>query len=378
FSCTLNNGIHFVTTPDVPLGRGCRINQEFELIEHSKLEFTLTLKVRRDPHIIAQFKTMVPLPANPPPIPPVMPQVSSSSSSKGSGRSGMRGFFSSPKKHKGKATPSPPAPSAPSASVQMKPQAPVCLTENLARYLKPDGTLARAFVAFKDVAHRCDTRLFETCYPLIGQRMELGNKFSNMQVGELVLQIFRLPPLPGIPPDQLPQSLDECHRGLRHINWHKVTYFEGTLTQNGGDCSSWRRRQLRVIGGNLVAFNDVTKRAIAKIDLKKALSVEDDQAPRSALCSPASGMSQATSRNADDYDGMHGVERSFRLVFPGNEEIIFFADTDAEKARWLEVLRALIGHIPPYPLWAELLWQRQEEINKRSLATAVSSQPARR
>lgn len=52
-----------------------------------------------------------------------------------------------------------------------------------------------------------------------------------------MLQVFRLPPLPGLPPEELPQSLEECHRGLRHVNWHKMTYFEGTLTQNGGDCS---------------------------------------------------------------------------------------------------------------------------------------------
>ena len=47
--------------------------------------------------------------------------------------------------------------------------------ENLARYLKPDGTLARCFISFKDVANRCDTRLFETSYPLIGQKAESGN-----------------------------------------------------------------------------------------------------------------------------------------------------------------------------------------------------------
>lgn len=142
----------------------------------------------------------------------------------------MRGFFSSsPKKSKEKLVPQPPPPPS---------QPPVQrLTENLARYLKPDGTLARAFISFKDIASRCDTRLFETSYPLIGQRAEPGNKFSTFQVGEIVLQMFRLPPLPGIPPDHLPQSLEECHRGLRHINWHKVTYFQGTLTQNGGDCS---------------------------------------------------------------------------------------------------------------------------------------------
>jgi hypothetical protein len=139
----------------------------------------------------------------------------------------MRAFFSSsPKKPKEK------------TSYQPPPPPPVYrLPENLARYLKPDGTLARAFIQFKDIATRCDTRLFETSYPLIGQRAELGGKFSTLQVGEILLQIFRLPPLPGLPPDQLPQSLEECHRGLRHINWHKVTYFEGILTQNGGDCN---------------------------------------------------------------------------------------------------------------------------------------------
>lgn len=168
---------------------------------------------------MAQFKSLTPAPA--PPAPAPIPVVQAPS------KGGMRSFFSStPRKPPRDRTPFP------------SPPAPVHrLPENLARYMKPDGTLARSFVAFKDIAPRCDARLFETSYPLIGQRLEVGGKFSTQQVGELVLQIFRLPPLPGMTPDQLPQSLDECCRGLRHINWHKVTYFEGTLTQNGGDCS---------------------------------------------------------------------------------------------------------------------------------------------
>lgn len=188
-------------------------------IEHNKLEFTLTLKIRKDPHIVAQFKSLTskPVPALPPSQPPVQQSTSR----------GMRSFFSSPKKpskEKRAQTPPPPLPTH-------------RLPDNFARYLKPDGTLARAFIQFKDIASRCDTRLFETTYPLIGQRVEMGGKFSTLQVGEIVLQMFRLPPLPGIPADQLPQSLEECHRGLRHINWHKMTYFQGTLTQSGGDCS---------------------------------------------------------------------------------------------------------------------------------------------
>ena len=291
-------------------------------IEHSKLEFTLTLKIRRDPHIIAQFKALTP---TPPPAPPPVVQMSS--------KGGMRSFFSSsPKKsHKDKIVAPPPPPTHQ-------------LPENLARYLKPDGTLARAFISFKDVAPRCDVRLFETSYPLIGQRLEIGGKLSTMQVGEIVLQMFRLPPLPGIAPTQLPQSLEECHRGLRHINWHKMTYFEGTLTQFGGDCGvsvygyllilltmqpqTWRRRQLRVIGANLVAFNDVTKKATATIDLKKAIGVEDDQEARNSVPTAHS------ERIVDEYDGLYGIGRSFRLLFPQEQEIVFFADTDEEKARW--------------------------------------------
>jgi hypothetical protein len=81
-----------------------------------------------------------------------------------------------------------------------------------------------------------------------------------------------------------------------------------------------RRRQLRVIGSNLVAFNDVTKKATVVIDLKKAIAVEDDQ--------------QARDPYDDDYDGHYGVERAFRLIFPQDRAITFFADTEEEKSRW--------------------------------------------
>ncbi|KAL1746168.1 hypothetical protein HDZ31DRAFT_34757 [Schizophyllum fasciatum] len=355
-SCTLNNGIHFVTTPEVELKETSAIEQEFELIEHSKLEFTLTLKIKRDPHIAAQFKAIVPpRPVAPPPPPPIVHQTSSKSS-------GLRSLFggSSPKKKEKHVS----QPAPPPLVRQPLPR----LTNNFARYLKPDGTMARAFVSYKEIAPHCDTRLFSTTYPLIGQRFELGNKWSNLQVGEIQLQVFRLPPMPGIPQNQLPQSLDECARGLRHVQWHKITYFEGTLTQNGGDCTSWRRRQFRVIGGSLVAFNDVTKRAIATIDIKKAIALQDDDDARRRALSPTSGSSAAASRYLDEMDGLCGVERSFRLIFPGDEEILFFADSDEEKDKWLQVLRALVGKIPPHPLWAEVLWQRQHEQQKQAAA----------
>lgn len=91
---------------------------------------------------------------------------------------------------------------------------------------------------------------------------------------------------------------------------------------------------MRVVGANLVAFNDVTKKATATIDLKKAIAVEDDQEARNNALSSSAASNPRSSRYADEYDGLYGVERSFRLIFPHDEEIIFFADTDEEKGRW--------------------------------------------
>jgi hypothetical protein len=85
---------------------------------------------------------------------------------------------------------------------------------------------------------------------------------------------------------------------------------------------TWRRRRFRLIGSSLVAFNDVTKRATATIDLKKAVGFEDHQERES------------TSRRHDEDDALYGVERSFRLLFPTEQIITFFADSDEEKARW--------------------------------------------
>ena len=84
-----------------------------------------------------------------------------------------------------------------------------------------------------------------------------------------------------------------------------------------------------MIGSSLVAYNDVTKRAIATIDLRKAIAVHDEQNVRS----PASA---ATARS--DYDdsepyGVGGVNHSFKLEFE-TEQITFYADTDSEKANW--------------------------------------------
>ncbi|RPD58858.1 hypothetical protein L226DRAFT_616600 [Lentinus tigrinus ALCF2SS1-7] len=160
-SCTLRSGIHFITTPEVSLAHDCTVDQVFELIEHSKLEFSLIIRVRRDPHIIAQSK------ANQPPL-------NYGGKSRGIG---MRSFLMLA-----------PPPDAP----VFKPQ------ENLGRYLKPDGSLGRTFLSFKDIAAHLDTPLLEVSFPLIGQKIEVESRFRvkelRLQVGEIVLQFSRFLP----------------------------------------------------------------------------------------------------------------------------------------------------------------------------------------
>ena len=82
----------------------------------------------------------------------------------------------------------------------------------------------------------------------------------------------------------------------------------------------------------MVAFNDVTKRATVTIDLRKAVTVEDIPDPRDRVATPSSA--QTSTSSFDEYEGLYCVERSFRLRFERDQEILFFTDTDEEKERW--------------------------------------------
>jgi hypothetical protein len=74
----------------------------------------------------------------------------------------------------------------------------------------------------------------------------------------------------------------------------------------------------------------VTKRATVTIDLRKAMAVEDIPDPGNRILGPSSPQAS----NFDEFEGLYGVERSFRLRFQRNLEIVFFTDTDEEKERW--------------------------------------------
>ncbi|KAE8227232.1 hypothetical protein CF319_g271 [Tilletia indica] len=367
FYCVLDNGLHMVKTGVASLRPGGQlspIGQEFELIQHKNLEFSFTLVAVRDPHLVEPSKA---------PAPVVNPKKQKSSPSLAKGVSRL---FGSPKKQASKVL----SEGSPVGSSPVGYQA-----EPMLSYMNREGAFGRTRVLFEDLQDRClgtcatfDCAVMGVAEPVgsISAASRLATLSStsaafeqnlNKVRGKLRLKIFYLPPIPNIPRNLLPDSLAECIQGMQAAANQKVhVWMEGTLTQNGGDCRSWRRRPVQAQGVSLICFNEITRRPIVKIDLSKAVTIEDSFDPVDpTLVSPNSGamarsappmkrtISTVSTSAFEDADENYNVERSFRITFEDGERISFFADTDEEKDRWLVALRDVVGKPSSIaPLWA--------------------------
>lgn len=154
-----------------------------------------------------------------------------------------------------------------------------------------------------------------------------------------------------------------------------------------------RRRMFKLIGGNLVAYNEITRKEVTTIDLRQATGVTDlnpDQSQRDLQ----SASKPVRLEMDDEGMGMFGARpRSFRVEFKGGQGIVFSADRDTDKATWsvpsstsplphepwswlienrMETLSGLIGKIPSNPLWAELLSTITKDKLERQTARSVS------
>ena len=338
-------------------------------VEHPNFEFSLSLDVRRDPHVLKLIHDR----SNPAPS-----LVSHSSKSSASG---FRGLFGSPRKHKKNND------DRSSRSGTPQPQPAPAGADSLAKYFATpnSSTVAKTHVVFKPIAKNCDAKVLEIRYPMFAMfkgeadRPANGHSASSVQPGQrkqvakITLQIFRLPPLPGLTLEDLPTCIDDAVRGIRHHAWHECEYHEGVLTQEGGDCSVPRRRLFKLVGGNLVAINEVTKKHVTSIDLRKATQVVDLNAsdPYSEPVKNGSPMSKAMTTRQRDGEDFGTRPRSFRLEFD-DDWIDFWADKQEDKDVWMSTFSGLIGKIPSNPLWAELLATRmRDKASKRSASGAT-------
>ncbi|PWZ00011.1 hypothetical protein BCV70DRAFT_150561, partial [Testicularia cyperi] len=394
FHCILDNGLHMVKTATVPLrpGRGVesKIGQEFELIQHKNLEFSLTLVVQRDSHLVE-------------------PQAPPSPIRKEHGSPTLKGLsrlFSSPKKQAAKREQQERA-----AAAELAAQ--VSRAEPMLAYINREGAFGRTGVVFERVASQCYARCLVLDLPVHGvsnPAMSLSGPSSiasrshtsamahdfrqnlGKLRGTLRLKLFYMPPLPSVPRNRLPENLAECIRGMQNAVWHRsAPWQEGTLTQLGGDCASWRRRPVKAQSHFLICFNAVTKKPTVKIDLSKAVCIEEigNHVNAGSMLFPspasqamtksrtlASHATMCTLADEEDADANYHVDRSFRLTFADGERISFFADTEEEKSRWVSVITDIVeSEVPPNPLWAQAVLETMA-LAGTAPTTAVNRKPS--
>lgn len=96
------------------------------------------------------------------------------------------------------------------------PPAPPKLSESLTRYFKLDRVLARAYVSwFGDIARWCDTSLFKSSFPLIGQKSDSSSEPSWKSHIATRPTISR----PHVKACLCTLPDQECYN-LREVHWH--------------------------------------------------------------------------------------------------------------------------------------------------------------
>lgn len=216
FSCTLDNGLHCVTTPFKVLQTESKIDQEFELystfdlmlifrIATDKLEFMLTLQIRIN---------LPPAPAKP----------------KGTlGKGAFQRIFGSPKKKA-------PAPAPPINDPY----------HGLGGVIGRDGSFSRSYIALKTYENAAYGRQFTTDIACLNEwALEpgaIGSRGREVQrmrkrpylIGKIECQLLFVPCIN--PMEELPKSMSTAIREMKNAEWFSQLLWEGYLSQQGGDC----------------------------------------------------------------------------------------------------------------------------------------------
>lgn len=374
FYSIIDNGLHIVKTGTSLLRPGqdvaSPIGLEFELIQHKNLEFNLTLFVQRDAHLQDPRTTAAA-------ARPASPTKKTGSVT----RSFMSKLLRSPKKE-----------SARDKSPER--------VEPLLSYMNREGAFGRVDLVFEQVASKCLGKCFTVDLPVRGVADQMSSISGQASLssyrsdfsrnlgrsrGFMRLKLFYLPPMPSIPPKMLPQNLKECVQGMEAAKWHQSqeARLSGVLTQQGGDCATWRRRPLKAQGTYLICYNEVTKRPTVKIDLAKAVKIEEAWDPYDTKLIATGGKPReslvARFHADEDPDESYHVARSFRVTFADGERISFFADTDEEKEQWIRVMAEMIGMqgVAAVPMWAQVAGEVIRSGALRAEAAAAAAVPAK-
>ncbi|KAK5735805.1 Bud site selection protein bud4 [Elasticomyces elasticus] len=399
FQLTLDNGLHCVTTADLELGKQAPIGQEFELVVQEDLEFQLTLSTKLPP--APRREVLTPTPSSP---------TKSVKSSKSGGFAAR--FLSSPRKRAEKERVERQAQEAEERRVRdeaARKRASVAPTAwDLMHELvnAADGSFARAYVNLKAHEGECFGRMVTVDVPCYNEwalerdvnvvhsvRSKRGDRQGPVRrppyvVGKLEVQLLYVPKPRGMGEEAMPKSMGGALREMARATAEagdgvvKEVVREGCLSQQGGDCTHWRRRFFRLQGSRLTAYHEHTHQKRAVVNLAKASRLVDDKSSlvaNSTSSSPAKG-GRRKSAFAEEDEGYQYVEEGFRIRFANGETIDFYADSAAEKDEWMKALSQVIGK-PAVEAkkveqrWTDLVLARERGTNASSASEHGSSSP---
>lgn len=238
FQLTLDNGLHCVTTSWLELGQSAPIGQEFELVVLDDLEFQLTLQTKLEP----------------PPVPQITAAPVRVVNHKKS-HSAFRNLLSSPKKRKEQERKA--QEEADRIALQEQQEAQAAAKRNhqatawdlLHDLVGPDGSFARAYVCLNNHESQAYGRPYTVDIPCFNEWAVDNTGASSVKskrggvvrrppyrVGKLTLQLLYVPKPKGAKDDDMPKSMNACIRELKAAEQVKNVSWEGTLSQQGGDC----------------------------------------------------------------------------------------------------------------------------------------------
>lgn len=368
FTLTLDNGLQTVTTAAMSLAEIKKtgiipIEQEFELLVGQDLELIITLNAIQDPprqseqQPIQQKRQTQQMRYN---------QKSGSGSEVAAPNSPKKkrfGFFSSPKKKA-----SAPLVDAVSPSSPLVPP----IRDPWADMLGPNGEFSRAYIVesqFESEIYGKKQTFIVSCFNEwtvkrrpITQDFSTSNKKSLLRqqsqgvmgkkdpyrIGGLQVSMLYIPKFHKS--EEIPKSMKHCLEELELAYHYRNVHLEGFLSQQGGDCSFWRRRWFMLKGSILIGHHEQSRKPRIEIDMSTALEmIEFSNMPSYEIDVPCIN-----------------EDRAFRISFKDKEPISFYADSIGQKDDWLKVLHTAMLHCSGKPRrWTDLVLSQQQETDKR-------------
>jgi hypothetical protein len=238
FQLTLDNGLHCVTTSWLELGQSAPIGQEFELVVMDDLEFQLTLQTKLEP----------------PAVPQIVAAPAKAVNHKKS-HSAFRNLLSSPKKRKEQERKAQEEADRIAQQEQQEAQAAAKRNQKATAWdllhdlVGPDGSFARAYVCLNNHENQAYGRPLTVDIPCFNEWAVDNTGASSVKskrggvvrrppyrVGKLTLQLLYVPKPKNAKDSDMPKSMNACIRELKEAEQVKDINFEGTLSQQGGDC----------------------------------------------------------------------------------------------------------------------------------------------